>query len=353
MVRPMQRRQILTAGLASGLAAAGFAGSRTAWGQAATQAGEPALRGRVSANAAPRSPWDNQWARFKERLTAAETNVDLTYFLRGELGNEEIMMHAIRRNRVQIGGITLQGLSSVVPELTVLMLPYLFDSQAELDYIYEQHLTAPFQALFRRNGLELLQWAEVGWTNLYANKAIRLPADAAGLKLRGSPNPAAQGFLSVIGSDPVPLGVADLVPALQTGLVQGGLSGVVFHFFITRSYATDFTLTEHAYDTGAVVANADWFAGATPRQQEALRASFGTAADTRTEVRKLAAGLLAAMEKQGIRVHRLAPEERQAWIDISRPLHRQIIDRIGGDAQAIYDTVLAGKAAFQALRPTN
>lgn len=341
----MHRRQLLTAGLAAGVAG-------LAPGMAAAS-GEPVLRGRVSANAAPKSPWDNQWLRFKERLAAADTNIDLTYFLRSELGNEEIMMHAIRRDRVQIGGITLQGLSSVVPELTVLMLPYLFDSQEELDFIYEEHLTEPFRALFRRNGLELLQWAEVGWTNLYANRAIRVPADAAGLKLRGSPNPAAQGFLSLIGADPVPLGVADLVPALQTGLVQGGLSGVVFHFFITRAYASDFTLTEHAYDTGAVVANADWFARATPAQQRALRGAFGAAAETRGEVRKLAAGLLAAMEKQGIRVHRLTAEERRAWVDASRPLHDRIIARVGGDARAIYDTVMAGKAAFQALRPSN
>lgn len=334
--------------LASGLGAAGLAGL----GAGAQAQPRASLRGRVAANAAPKSPWDNQWNRFKQRLAAADAGIDLSYFLRAELGNEEIMMYALRRNRVQMCGITLQGLSAVVPELMVLTLPYLFDSQAELDFVYEQHLTEPFRKLFRSNGLELLQWTEVGWTNLYANRPVRLPADVAGLKLRGSPNPSAQGFLSIIGSDPVALGVADLVPALQTGLVQGGLSGVVFHYFISRGYATDYTLTQHAYDTGAVVANAEWFAGATAPQQDALRGAFGTAADTRGEVRGLAESLLSAMEKQGIRVHRLTDDERRIWAETTRPLHAALIARIGGQAQAIYDTVMSGKAAFRALAPS-
>ncbi|HYC03742.1 MAG TPA: TRAP transporter substrate-binding protein DctP [Azospirillaceae bacterium] len=308
--------------------------------------GSDVLTGRAAANTPPGSPWDRQWGRFRDNLAGQPVRIE--FFLRSELGGEEAMIAGLRRNRIQIAGLTLQGLSSAVPELAVLTLPYLFESEAEVDFVYEHYLTAPFRRLFRQRGLELLQWTEVGWTNLYADRPLLLPADAAGLKLRGSPNPAAQGFLSAIGADAVPLGIADLVPALQTKLIQGGLSGVVFHFFVTRKYASDFTLTQHSYDTGALVANAAWLARATPEQRRAVADAFGSAATTRGEVRALVAGQLKTMAAEGVRVHVLTPDQRARWVEVTAPVHEALLNELGGDARAIYDAIQRGKAAFRA-----
>ncbi len=183
--------------------------------------------GKVTALAQVESPWDKHWDYFKAKINETPS-VELEYFIRGEVGTEEMMLTALRRNRVQIGGITLWGLAGIIPEAAVPMIPFLFDSEAEVDFVFDNHLKPLFTEFLAERGLVFLDWSEVGWNNLYADKPVLTPDDAVGLKLRGSPNFAAQAFLQSVGADSIPLGTSDIAPALQTGLVDGGLSSMVF-----------------------------------------------------------------------------------------------------------------------------
>jgi len=314
---------------------------------------EPApLFGRIAAMAPPNTPWDAAWTRFRAHIDENTTDVDLRYLIRGEVGNEDEILKALRRNRVQISGASLQGLATLVPELTVAMSPYLFDSAEEVDFVYDNFLLEPSRKLFAKKGLALLRWNEVGWTDLYSNSAVVLPSDAEGLKLRGAPNVSAQAFLLGIGANSIPIGSVDLVPALQRGLVRGGTSNAIFHFFQSRSYASHLTLTRHSYDTGGQIANKEWWDSLSSKHQDAIMGAFGPAAVDRAAVRALADGLLQAMRDEGITVIELTPEQRAIWVERTEPLAFDIIDEVGGESQMIYDAILAGKEAFRAL-PNN
>lgn len=70
-------------------------------------------RGKVTALAQVNSPWDRHWDYFKAKIDETP-DVEMEYFIRGEVGTEEMMLTALRRNRVQIGGITMWGLSGLV-----------------------------------------------------------------------------------------------------------------------------------------------------------------------------------------------------------------------------------------------
>jgi TRAP-type transport system periplasmic protein len=306
------------------------------------------LYGRAVSNTPPKSPWDEQWIHFKGKI-AKDPSIQLAYFNRSETGPEEQQMFDIRRGRAHLGGPSLQGLSSVVPELTIAMAPFLFSSEAEVDFVYDRYLKAVFDPLFAAKGLKLLQWVEVGWTNLYSNGAVLLPADAAGRRLRGSPNRAAQGFLRAIGADSVPLGATELVPALQTGLIDGGLGATVFHFFSTRDYATDFTLTRHSYDTGAIIANLEWWQGATDSQRDTIGHAWMSSVEARQSVRKLTAFALSDMKKRGVRLHELTPEQRARWIAATANVAPALIAEIGGASGEVWAAIQAGKKAFAAL----
>ena len=316
---------------------------------AASAESEP-LFGRIGAMAPPNTPWDAAWTRFRAHIDENTTDVDLRYLIRGEVGNEDEILKALRRNRVQISGASLQGLATLVPELTVAMSPYIFESEAEVDFVYDNFLLEPSRKLFAKKGLALLRWNEVGWTDLYANEAVILPSDAEGLKLRGAPNVSAQAFLLGIGANSIPIGSVDLVPALQRGLVRGGTSNAIFHFFQSRSYASHLTLTHHSYDTGAQMANKDWWDSLSSEHQAAIMEAFGPASVDRQAVRALADGLLQAMRDEGITVIELTPEQRAVWVERTQPLVFDIIDEVGGESQMIYDAILAGKEAFRATQ---
>ncbi|MCY4564065.1 MAG: TRAP transporter substrate-binding protein DctP [Gammaproteobacteria bacterium] len=312
------------------------------------QAVADVLYGRAVAFAQPNSVWDQEWQRTRQFIADREA-VHLDFFTRGERGSEEQMLHDLRRGRAHLGGMSLQGLASVVPELNIPMAPYVFDSVAEVDFVYDNHLFEIFDALFAERNPVLLQWVEVGWNGIYSNTPVRLPEDAAGLRLRGSPNPATQLFLKAVGADSIPLGSADLVPSLQTGLIEGGVSSVIFHYFVTRRYASHLTPSRHSYDTGAIVANKAWFDGADAEQQEILRGAWGNVAQARAAVRALTGSAVARMREEGIVVHEPDAAARERWRERVQGIVPALIARIGGDAQGVHEAVVAGKRAF-ALR---
>jgi len=306
---------------------------------------EDVLYGRAVAFAQPNSVWDQEWQRVKRAL-ANEKALRLDFLTRGERGSEEQMLHDLRRGRAHLGGMSLQGLASVVPELNVVMAPYVFSSVAEVDFVYDHYLFEVFDALFAKRNLVLLQWVEVGWNGIYSNAPIRLPEDAAGLRLRGSPNPATQLFLQAIHADSIPLSSADLVPALQTGLIEGGVSAVIFHYFVTRRYASHLTLSQHSYDTGAVVANKPWFDGANDSQRKLLRNAWGNVAAARAAVRVLHDQSISRMREEGVVIHELSATEAVRWRRASGKIVGTLVSRIGGDAQQVRDALDAGKRAF-------
>jgi TRAP-type C4-dicarboxylate transport system substrate-binding protein len=303
------------------------------------------LYGRALSMTPPKSPWDDQWTHFKAEIAKDET-IRLDYFNRGETGPEDQQMFDIRRGRGHVGGPSLQGLSVIIPELTIAMAPYLFDSEGEVDFVYDTYLKDVCQPLFRAKNLHLMQWVEVGWTNLYSNRPVLRPADAAGLKLRGAPNRSSQAFLRAVGADSVPLGSTELVPALQTGLITGGLGATVFHYFSTRDYASDFTLTKHSYDTGGIIFNRDWYEAASPRQRHTLDNAWMSSAEARASVRNLTQFSIDDMRKRGIRIHELSPEDRALWVKATEGIAEALVAEIGGASQDVLDAVRAGKKAY-------
>ena len=326
------------------------------------------LYGRAVAQAPPRTPWDGQWRNFETNI-AANPTIELEYFTKAELGDEERMFHDLRRGRAHVGGMSLQGLASSVPEATLAMAPYLFDSREEVDFIYDEYLFDIIDELCRAQNLRLLQWVEVGWTHVFADRPLTHPDRAEGLRMRTSPNAAARFFCEAAGMDAIPLGIADVVPALQTGLVQGGLSSAVFHFFSTLELAAHFTLTYHSYDTGAIVLNADWYQSATEDQRRTIDGAWGSSAQARAGVRVLDDMVLGWMRegvqrgREGevirplvtmggdpITVHELTPDERAAWKAQTENVIDRLVETIGGRSREVYERILDGRAAFAARR---
>lgn len=304
-------------------------------------------RGKVTALAQVDSPWDRHWDYFKAKIEEAP-NVELEYFIRGEVGTEEQMLTALRRNRVQIGGVTMWGLAGIMPEAAVPMIPFLFESEEEVDFVFDNYLQPLFTEYLAERGLVFLEWSEVGWSNIYARKPVLNPEDAEGLKLRGSPNFAAQAFLQSVGADSIPLGTADIAPALQTGLVDGGLSSMVFFYYALSDFATDVTQTKQSYDQGIQMANKRWWDSLDNEQRETIRDAFFPIAPARQDVRSLISDLTADLTTRGLTMHTLTAEQRARWVETTLPSHRAILDEIGGRAETVYAAILQGKEDFAA-----
>ncbi len=311
---------------------------------------------RVTAVTVPNTPWAEMWLRFGARARElAADRLDVRLHIRAELGSEEVTLSGLRRGRIEMGGFSLQGLASVVPELNVLMAPFLFESVDEIDFVLDRHLTPIFGTLLRERGLALLRWAEVGWVHLYAREPLKHPDRVRGRRMRTSTALAQREFARAFGMDGIALPFTEVLPALQTGLVEGGQSGSGMYALagLARE-APVLTRTYHAFDTGLVVANLAWW----ERLASDRRALIDACLESAQESRNLVRDAIARFEQElipgiGGRIVDLDESERQAWRRDADFMRRSLIEAVGGHAAAVHAAIVEGKRAYAASAATS
>jgi TRAP-type C4-dicarboxylate transport system substrate-binding protein len=300
--------------------------------------------------AAPNTPGEIYWQRYRDDIRAlSDGRLDATLMIRGEAGPEEQQYTAVRRNRIQIAGISTGTLSLAVPELAVLRAPFLFESMAEVSAVLDDHLRPVVSEKLAEHNLVLLTWMMDGWQDLYSIDPIRVPADVRSRKLRVSIDSASQLFLRAIGADVIQISLTDVIPGLQTGLIEGGeQSTQIFALAGIAGTAPYLTLTHHAYSTAVVVANKRWWDGLS----DADRAVYGPAAPDanwyRGLVEDMNAAYIARAADVGLTVITPTEDERAAWRGAGLAVHDEVVSATEGDAQAFYEAVLAAKAAVAA-----
>ncbi len=97
-----------------------------------------------------------------------------------------------------------------------------------------------------------------------------------------------------------------------------------------------------------MLANADWLDSLAPEDQRIMRNSFPDQQFVRKDTRDSLVLELAAVENEGVNVHRLSLADVAPWAELARATHADLITKLGGEAQRIYDLVQEGKDAFVA-----
>jgi len=330
---PMGLRVILTWILASMLALAGCGREDSA---RENQRTEGVLEGRVASGTAPGSVWDRQWERFSKTVSdESGGSIRLEYYLRHQLGGEEAMISALRRNRVQIASVGLWGSATILPELAVLSAPYLFRDADEVDYIYRNVIPDELDRRLQAVGLKLLYFSDAGWVNVYTRVPVRDAADVRGMRLRVPHGAANRHFAAALGMDATPLAVDEVIPALQTGMIAGGIATLVTYYFTVWQYAPSLTLTKHSYDMGLLLANRRWFDSATPEQQALLGRAFGDADEVLRETRDALTAYENELQARGVTLVELTDSERAGWVERSAGAADSIAAEIGPAGESL------------------
>lgn len=304
----------------------------------------------VGGRAGPGTPGDVYWNKFADDLNhRSDSRLDAKLFIRGEIGPEETLFMGLRRNTVQLGGISTSGLSLAVPELSVIRIPFLFESDAELEYVLESDVKDFIGELLYDKNLVMFDWQSAGWLNFYSTFPIRLPSDLTNKRMRISVEDASIEFMKALGADFAQISFSDVLPALQTGLLDGGEQST--QLYITggfSDYAEYFTLSRHAYVVAVVVGNRRWFDALTAEDQAIVRKSVPTDTWYRQMYRGEVDETLARLEADGLNLTTLSQAELSVWREKVRDLPNQLVAKGGSRAQELYDMILAAKRDFAA-----
>src|SRR6185295_11887054 len=124
------------------------------------------------------------------------------------------------------------------------------------------------QALFKKlesKGIIGLAYWDNGFKDMSANKAVRMPADYKGMKMRIQSSKVLGDEMKALGAIPQVMAFSEVYQALQTGVVDG-TENVPSNFTSQKMYEVQkfAALTYHGYIGYAVIVNKKFWDGLPP-----------------------------------------------------------------------------------------
>jgi len=277
--------------------------------------------------------------------------VQLTIYPDGTMGGEADMVRRMRLGQLQAGMLTAVGLADIEPGVAGLQnLPMMFRSLEEVDYIGEK-LQPMLEGRLEEKGFVVLFWGDSGWVRFFSKQPVIRPDDLKQTRLfvwAGSATDV-DTYRSV-GVNPVPLETVDILPSLQTGLIDavplppsialaGQVDGAAPHML---------DLAWAPLVGAAVITRKTWDA-IPPEGRDALRKAATEAGRLiKADGRRESVESIEAMRKRGLRVHAVTPEVEAEWrreVEAAYPKIRGVI--VPGD---IFDEVVSQLRAYRAAR---
>jgi TRAP-type transport system periplasmic protein len=205
------------------------------------------------------APEGSSWMKEIRRLADdVEKNTDgrvtFQFYPGGVSGDERDVIRKMRIGQIHAAGFTGVGLGEILPEVRVLDLPFLFNTDQEIQHVYEK-MNGYFTDKFEENGYVLLGWVPVGWVHFFSTQEIHSVEDIKKTKpWMWEGDPLVEETYKALGVKPVPLSVTDVLMSLQTGLLDtiyaSSQVALALQWFTKVKYMSQLRM---GYATGAVL----------------------------------------------------------------------------------------------------
>ena len=204
------------------------------------------------------SPWGESAVLTKKHIEErTNKKVKVKLYLGGILGDENSTIIRLKNGGLNFWAGSAGAIATVVPELNVLELPFLFLNNNEIDKLLYDEMLEDIESLLRSYGIELFASVEVGWRHFATSKKpIRRADDLKGLKMRSQQNKIHIKMWELLGANPIPFSITEVVNAFNAGVIEG------FDNTPTLTFATGwfqhikyYTMSKHLYQPGFGVFN--------------------------------------------------------------------------------------------------
>ncbi|MDZ7657378.1 MAG: TRAP transporter substrate-binding protein DctP [Sulfurimicrobium sp.] len=251
----------------------------------------------------------------------------LTVYADGSQGGEIDTAKRMRIGQLNAGLLSIVGLREIEPSVSALQnMPLMFRSWEEVDYVREKMRPAMEQK-FLDKGYVVLFWGDAGWVRFFSREAASRPEDYKRMKMfTWAGEPEQMEIMKAMGYHPVSLETSDVLPALQTGLINvvpaTPYYALAAQFNGPAPYMLDINW---APIVGALVVTRKAWDAMSPAGQEALRAAAAkSGAEMRAKARVEDGEAIAAMQKRGLQVTRPTPAQEAEWRKFAEGIYPKI-----------------------------
>lgn len=223
---------------------------------------------------APRSDTQHIAAKKFNDLLKEKTKgeIKLSLFPDSTLGNAQTMISAVRGGTIDLEMSGSPNFSGLEQKLNVIDIPFIFKNREHVYKVLDGEIGQGLLKTLEDKGLKGLAFWDVGFRAFSNSKnPVNSPDDIKGLKVRTNQNPMYIQAFSLLGSNPVPMPLAELYTALETRAVDAQEHPIGI-FWSTKLYEVQkyLSLTNHGYTPLIVVMNKAKFDALAPELQTAL-----------------------------------------------------------------------------------
>lgn len=191
------------------------------------------------------------------------------------LGGEVAVLDALKADAIDVGFVTGAPLPTVVPDMGVFNIPFLFEDAAAARRLLDGPIGDAYLRKFDAAGLHALAWGENGMRQLTNSKRpVHTPADLRGLKLRLPQSEVMIAGFRALGAEPAPIPFPQVYAALRSGRVDAQENPIAT-IVASRFYEVqkNLTLTSHAYDPAVILMSGDDWNELSAEDQAAFNAA--------------------------------------------------------------------------------
>ncbi|HEY9098289.1 MAG TPA: TRAP transporter substrate-binding protein [Thiobacillus sp.] len=284
---------------------------------------------------ADQSPKGQAALKFKELAEKKFPGVvEVQVFPNSQLFGDGKEMEAMLLGDVQIIAPSLSKFSKYTKKLQLFDLPFLFDNIQAVDRFQDGPQGQALLDSMKDKGIKGLGYLHNGMKQMSANKPLRNPEDAKGLKFRIQSSDVLEAQFNAVGGNPQKLAFAEVYQALQSGVVDGTenpwANTYTKKFHEVQKYIMD---SDHGVLDYLVVTNAGWWDGLPANIRKGLseamvesikfgnKVAYDEAANFRQKV----------IDDKKAEVLPLTRAQQNKWRKAMAPVWKQFEDDIGRD----------------------
>ncbi len=267
----------------------------------------------------------------EERLPG---RVEVQVYPNSSLFGDGKEMDALMLGDVHMLAPSLSKFEHYAKPLQIFDLPFLFDDIHAVDrFQRSEHGQELLKAMQHKNILGLAYWHN-GMRQMSANKPLREPRDARGLKFRVQASAVLDAQFKALRAIPRKMSFAEVYQGLQTGVVNG-TENTWSNYESQKVHEVQKYMTEsdHGLIDYMVIANARFWNGLPEDIRSELEAIL---AEVTIEVNRQAEELNALSRARiadagTTEIINLSPEQRAEWREAMRPVWQRFAADIGAD----------------------
>ncbi len=261
---------------------------------------------------------------------ASGGSIQVNLFDNNQLGDDRVVIEGTIFGDIDIAVSSTSPMATMFPDFYLFDAPYLFLSTEGAYKGLDSATGRKILSDMEGKGLRGLAFWENGFRNFTNNKvAVKVPSDAAGMKIRTMENEIHLAAWKALGANPTPMAFTELFTAMQQGTVDGEENplGIIDgnKFQEVQKYLS---MTQHVYTPYILCMNADKYNSLSDNQKKAIdKAAADSTVYQRNRSQELEKEIKVKFAATGV-VTDLTDAEKKVWQDVI--LNARIFDLVKG-----------------------